>query len=288
MLALLAANGGELDRVDFQKLLFLFTRQCEQSPSYEFVPFKKGCYSFTAVADKRGLVEKGLLADGEDWKLTDSGKETASKVPKDLRWKLTLFSDRRKQLRGSTLLAEVYRAYPYWATRSRIAQDVLAGDDAALAAVEKARPPRVTSALCSIGYEGRSVEGYFNALLHAGVSTLCDVRKNAFSRKFGFSKAALERVCLDLDIRYAHMPELGIESDERQSLDGLADYERLFAKYERTVLPVQADALERIAAWVKSGECVALTCYERLPEYCHRTRVARAIEELIGKKTAAL
>lgn len=288
MLALLAANGGTLDRIDFQKLLFLFTRQCEQKPSYEFVPFKKGCYSFTAVADKRGLVEKGLLADVEDWRLTDSGKEIAAKVPKDLRWKLTLFSDRRKQLRGPTLLAEVYRTYPYWATRSRIAQDVLAGDDATLAAVEKARPPRATSALCSIGYEGRSLEGYFNALLHAGVSVLCDVRKNAFSRKFGFSKAALECVCQDLDIQYEHVPELGIESDARQSLNELADYERLFAKYERTVLPVQTEALEQIAAWVNSGECVALTCYERLPEYCHRTRVARAVEKLIGKKTTDL
>jgi uncharacterized protein (DUF488 family) len=144
------------------------------------------------------------------------------------------------------------------------------------------------SALCSIGYEGLSVEGYFNALLHAGVSVLCDVRRNAFSRKFGFSKGMLSRVCLDLDIRYVHVPELGIESDERQALNDLTDYERLFLKYERTVLPMQTEALARIADWIKAGDCVALTCYERLPEYCHRTRVARTVEKLIGKKCSDL
>lgn len=288
VLALLAANGGTLDRVDFQKLLFLFTRQSEQSPSYEFVPFKKGCYSFTAMADKRSLFGKGLLADDEDWKLTEAGEETAAKAPKDLRCKLKLFSERRKQLRGDLLVASVYRAYPYWATHSRIAPSVLEGDDAALCAIEKARPARAASLLCSIGYEGRSLEGYLNALLKAGVSVLCDVRKNAFSRKFGFSKAMLAGVCLDFGIRYEHMPELGIESDARQELNGLADYERLFTKYERTVLPVQADALERIASWVISGDCVALTCFERLPEYCHRTRIARVVAKKIGKKIADL
>ena len=287
-MALLAANGGELDRVDLQKLLFLFTQQCEQSPSYEFVPFKKGCYSFTAMADKRSLVEKGFLTESEDWQLTETGKEKAVACPKDLRWKLTLFSDRRKELRGDSLVASVYRAYPYWATHSRIAPSVLASDDAALSAIEKARPVRATSVLCSIGYEGRSLEGYLNALLKAGVSVLCDVRKNAFSRKFGFSKTMLASVCPDLGIRYEHVPALGIESGERQELNELEDYQRLFLKYERTVLPKQTDPLERIAAWVKSGECVALTCFERLPEYCHRTRVAHALEKLIGKKAIDL
>jgi hypothetical protein len=205
MLALLAANGGELDRVDFQKLLFLFTQQCEQNPSYEFVPFKKGCFSFTAMADKRGLVEKGLLADVEDWKLTDSGKEIAAKVPKDLRWKLTLFCDRRKQLRGSTLLTEVYRAYPYWATRSRIVQDILAGDDTALSAVEKAArlgPLRRCAPSATRAKRGR----VFQRPAARGRVGSVRCTENAFSRKFGFSKAALERMCQDLDIRYKHVP----------------------------------------------------------------------------------
>jgi len=245
LLAMLDASGGGLNRVDFQKLLFLFTQTCEQVPSYEFVPFKKGSYSFTSVADKA-------------------------------------------RLRGDSLIACSYREYPYWATRSRIAETVLHGNDAALAAIERVRPVRSIAKLCSIGYEGRSLEGYLNALLKAGVSVLCDVRKNPVSRKFGFSKKTLSHVCGELDIRYEHLPQLGIASDDRQELCDLADYQVLFRKYEQTVLVNEPETLCRIAAWVKADECVALTCYERLPEYCHRTRVAQAVEKLIGVKAADL
>jgi len=287
LLAMLDASGGGLNRVDFQKLLFLFTQTCEQVPSYEFVPFKKGSYSFTSVADKARLTEKGFLTEGEDWQLTESGVK-AARVPAEVSGKLKLFCERRKGLRGDSLIACSYREYPYWATRSRIAETVLHGNDAALAAIERVRPVRSIAKLCSIGYEGRSLEGYLNALLKAGVSVLCDVRKNPVSRKFGFSKKTLSHVCGELDIRYEHLPQLGIASDDRQELCDLADYQVLFRKYEQTVLVNEPETLCRIAAWVKADECVALTCYERLPEYCHRTRVAQAVEKLIGVKAADL
>lgn len=287
MLAMLAANGGGLNRVDFQKLLFIFTQRCEQVPSYEFVPFKKGSYSFTSIADKVRLTKKGFLTEGEDWQLTESGAK-AARVPSEVSSKLKLFCERHKEIRGDSLIACSYREYPYWATRSRIAKTILRGDDAALTAIERVRPIRSTAKLCSIGYEGRSLEGYLNALLKAGVSVLCDVRKNPLSRKFGFSKKMLSHVCSELNIRYEHLPQLGILSEDRQKLYDLADYQVLFRKYEQTVLVNELEALDQIAAWVKADECVALTCYERLPEYCHRTRVAQALEKLIGTKTADL
>ena len=284
---MLAANGGGLDKLDFQKLVFLYTQTCEQVPSYEFVPFKKGCFSFTSLADKAKLTEKGFLAEDEDWRLTDAGLK-AARVPADVLTKLHTFSERRKHLRGESLVAHAYRLYPYWATRSRVAEVILKGDDAALAVIEQARPVRTKAKLCSIGYEGRSLEGYLNALLKAGVSVLCDVRKNPLSRKYGFSKKTLSQVSAELGIRYEHLPQLGIESEERQELKVLADYQALFSKYEQTVLTYEPVAVAKIADWVKAGECVALTCYERLPEYCHRTRIARAVEKLIGANTADL
>ena len=287
LLALLAANGGGLDKLDFQKILFLYTQTCEQEPSYEFVPFKKGCYSFTSVADKAKLADKGFLVESEDWQLTDTGLK-AARVPADVAAKLNTFSERRKHLRGESLVAHTYRQHPYWATRSRIAETILKEDAAALAAIEQARPIRAASKLWSIGYEGRSLEGYLNAILRAGVSILCDVRKNPLSRKYGFSKKTLARVCSELDLRYEHLPQLGIESDERQELNDLADYQELFNKYQQTVLVNESAALDKIVAWIKDGESVAVTCYERLPEYCHRTRVARAVEKLIGAKAADL
>lgn len=286
LLAMLAENGGKLDKLDFQKLLFLYTKTCEQEPSYEFVPFKKGCYSFTSVADKARLTKKGLLVQHEDWEITELG-EKAARTSFDC-GKVKSFSGRRMHLRGENLIAQTYREHPFWATRSRIAGTILQDDPEALFAIEQAKPVQAASKLCSIGYEGRSLEDYMNALLKAGVTILCDVRKNPLSRKFGFSKKMLSNVCAELDIRYEHRPQLGIVSEDRQELKTLADYRTLFQRYELTTLAEGADKIREISTWIESGECVALTCYELLPEYCHRTRVALAIAQSQKLKVANL
>src|SRR5208283_4588279 len=82
LLALVDALGGEVGSLDFQKLLFLYCREVEEKPSYEFVPYKFGGFSFTSYADKRRLIEQGLLADEERaWKLTPAGKAATSIAP---------------------------------------------------------------------------------------------------------------------------------------------------------------------------------------------------------------
>jgi len=71
LLCLLQTLGGNVAHTDFQKLLFLFTHEFEPSPSYDFVPYKFGGFSFTSYADKRRLTENGLLDEDEDaWRLT--------------------------------------------------------------------------------------------------------------------------------------------------------------------------------------------------------------------------
>jgi uncharacterized protein (DUF488 family) len=79
-------------------------------------------------------------------------------------------------------------------------------------------------------------------------------------------------------IRYEHLPELGIASEERRELVTQADYDALFTTYERESLPKQTAALDVIRQWIESGERVALTCYEALPCQCHRHCVAEALE----------
>lgn len=288
LLSLVDALGGEVGNLDFQKLLFLYCQDVEATePAYEFVPYRYGGFSFTSYADKRRLTEKGLLADEErTWKLTPAAR-TAPKVPPMVRVGMDRFARQHATLRGDALVAEAYRRHPYYATRSEMAGRLFAADPAAQAAIAAAQPAPATPGVSTIGYEGRTLEGYLNQLLEAGVTLLCDVRRNPLSRKYGFSKSTLTKGCEGVGIRYGHLPELGIASDERRELHTQADYDALFAVYERENLPRQTDSLAKIGAWVKEGHHVALTCYEAEPCQCHRHCVAAALEREFGVPFAA-
>ena len=120
------------------------------------------------------------------------------------------------------------------------------------------------------------------------MTLLCDVRRNPLSRKYGFSKKTLGKACEGVGIRYEHLPELGIDSEERCELVTQADYDALFAEYERKSLPKQTEALARIRGWIKEGERVALTCFELLPHQCHRHCVAEALALGAGKEWVAV
>lgn len=286
LLELLDALNEPVGSTDFQKLLFLYTREGESTPSYDFVPYRFGCFSFTSYADKRRLVEEGLIEDDENWKLTDKGRRVGrcgerSPLP------MARFAKQYKNLRGNALIADVYQRYPYFATRSEIAEKVLSRREDR-ARVEAVRPVKKPPGLVTVGYESKTLEAYLNQLLQDGVTLLCDVRRNPLSRKYGFSKSTLSHVCERVGIRYEHLPELGIPSEKRQDLETQADYDRLFASYECTMLPKQTQMLIKIVSWIKNeSQRVALTCFELLPHQCHRHCVAEAIEKAFGPKLAA-
>jgi hypothetical protein len=286
LLTFLDALNGPVANTDFQKLLFLYTQQCEELPTYEFVPYKFGGFSFTSYADKRKLTEAGLLTeDDQQWELTNAGRQAAREQPV-LPLMVTQFCHRHATLRGDALIAEQYRKYPYYAARSEIV-DKLSLEPEARVRIAAARPAKSEPGLCTIGYEGKSVESYLNQLLQAGVTLLCDVRRNPLSRKYGFAKNTLRKACEGLGIRYEHLPELGVASEERRDLKTQADYNALFASYERN-LPQQHATLEKISNWIEQGERVALTCYEAQPDQCHRHCVSEAVEQTTRMTTAHL
>lgn len=283
LLALLDALDGPVSHTDFQKLLFLYTQEWEPAPTYEFVPYRFGGFSFTSYADKRRLIERGLLeAEDQQWVLSRTGRTAARREVGRLPG-VTKFARRYLRLRGDDLVAEVYRRHPYYATRSEIVERVLPGS-ADRARVAAARPARRGPGLVTIGYEGKTLERYLNQLLRASVTLLCDVRRNPLSRKYGFSRRTLGNACEGVGIRYEHLPELGIASAERRELKTQADYDALFAVYERDSLPRQGMALGKIRRWIEQeGHRVALTCYEAQPCQCHRHCVAEALATLGGK-----
>ena len=154
LLALLHAVGGHENRIDFQKLLFLYCKQSNSSPPYSFVPYRYGAFSFTCYYDRRKLVEASLLVEGEDWRLTEEGHRVAARFEDA---SITSFAQEHEGFRGDELVAEAYRRYPYYAIRSEIVDRVLIKDRASRRRVEAARPMTPGSALFTIGCQGRTL-----------------------------------------------------------------------------------------------------------------------------------
>ncbi len=162
LLSLLAALGGNVCNIDFQKLLYLHCVELGEKAPYEFVPYKRGAFSFTSYVDRRKLIERGLLEDVESaWKLTDLGRTVLGTDDSDY----GEFIRRTASLRGDELVAETYRRFPHTAIRSEIAGQVLAGDIDALRRIQDAKPRMAGPALFTIGYEGRSLERYESSSL---------------------------------------------------------------------------------------------------------------------------
>lgn len=283
LLHLLDALGSSVAGPDFVHLLVLYCEEAPPKAPYAFVPHRDGAFSFTLEADRRKLCEIGLLEDGDAWAMTEAGRDAIGRV-RDL--ECAAFVRRHRHLRGEGLLAEVLRRRPLLGTRTALVERVLQDDEALRVKLAEARRVPFGGGLATVGYEGHSVESYLNVLLQGGVTLLCDVRHNPLSRKPGFSKGPLGRACTMMGIAYEHLPELGIASAERQRLETAAHYSALFAKYERDWHPQQEASIERIVDWIRNGERVALTCYERDVSECHRGVVAKRVLERL-KRTPA-
>jgi uncharacterized protein (DUF488 family) len=110
------------------------------------------------------------------------------------------------------------------------------------------------------------------------------VRNNPQSQKYGFSKSTLKRCCESLAIEYLHIPEVGIQSEERQELGSQLDYDKLFEAYKLHTLPTTANAQQQILSLLKQKQRVALTCFEANICQCHRKHLSEAITQLPGWK----
>jgi len=274
LLAITELFGGELSATNFQKLLFLFTDE-QNHKLYEFVPYKFGCFSFQAMADKNKLIQEGYLINSKNWKNNFNETSFVNVLKEDDRFALRKLKKKFGNYKTEELIKYIYSNYPYFAINSEIAVDHLSNKE--IETVDKFRPKNLNSCLYTIGYEGKSLEKYLNDLIRNDIKVLCDVRKNPLSRKYGFSKKTLQNACESLNIKYIHFPELGIISEKRKNLNSQNDYDALFEEYENTVLEEQQQALKLLTDLLKNYKRIALTCFEHSPNQCHRTRVANAV-----------
>lgn len=228
---------------------------------------------------QKKLIEKGYLLDETAWTLAKPTLNYSSALSKSKNEKIAVFVKQFSKLRGKQLITHVYKTYPYYATKSDIAADHLNSRE--LRKVHSARPKEPgTPLFATIGYEGGSIEAYLNKLIKTQIRVLVDVRKNPISRKYGFSKNTLSSLLGKVGIQYMHMPELGIASADRKTLNTQRDYDRLFDRYEKSVLKHQANAIKNLYEVYQENRHIAITCFEKSHCQCHRSRVATAIEKL--------
>lgn len=288
ILALLEKIGGTTTAKCMQKYLFIFTReQTSGEAIYDFLPYKYGCFSFVANNDIHYLEHKGFLTisdeGGVDKRYTlTTNSNIYSQLNMFDQMTVTAVANGFGNLPEVELIAYTYRRWPQTAINSKIKYTILDADE--LAKVEAFRQrfeaQRANPALMTLGYEGISIEKYIYQLITNGVKVLCDVRKNAYSQKYGFMKETLKKACEAVGIIYIHVPQLGIESDKRKSLSTQADYDALFDEFEQTTLVENRQYLFWLKDLVEKYRRVCLLCFERDPRQCHRTRVAKAVVSL--------
>lgn len=272
ILGLIQSFGGQLDNIDFQKYLFLYNSICyiKEKQLFDFVPYKYGCFSFQSYEDIRSLRESGFIEDSKI-ALKNSDIDFLGTLTKDDQKKLAYFKQQFANKKGRDLVRYVYEKYPYYTINSKIFDKVIPGGQ------RYSITDKDFEELFTIGYEGKSVDTYINDLIKNNVKLVCDVRKNPLSRKYGFSQKTLAALLKAVNIDYVHIPELGIESDKRGNLETRSDYDKLFEEYEKTTLAHADKFLNEILKLLKKYKRLALTCFEKEPCMCHRTRVANAL-----------
>lgn len=126
--------------------------------------------------------------------------------------------------------------------------------------------------LVSIGYEGRSVEELIDDLRRESVTVLVDVRLTPLSRKPGMSKRRLADALACAGIRYVHLSALGNPKTNRQPF---RDGDPRSRSTYRAILE-QGDGVTAMRAVQEllAHETVALLCFEREHDACHRHVVA--------------
>lgn len=281
ILSLLQAFDNQLEKLAFQKLLFLLNKR-KQNPEYEFIPYQFGCYSYSANADIFAMSKQNIIEETEHKIIkkdtTDYFRTLKLEDQTLIKEVLQLYGKMSTQ----TLIKHTYIQFPYFAINSTIANTILSKEQ--LQKVNESKPKTGDTILFTIGYEGVSVENYLNKLIQNDVKLLIDVRRNPISMKYGFSKNTLKRHCESINIKYLHIPEVGIASEQRQVLNSQKDYDLLFLNYKKSTLNETEKQQEEILNLLQQHKRVALTCFEANICQCHRKPLAEAVTQISSVK----
>jgi uncharacterized protein (DUF488 family) len=134
--------------------------------------------------------------------------------------------------------------------------------------------------LFTIGYQGKAIDGFIEALQAHGITHLIDVRQLPFSRKADFSKRRLQAHLAAAAIDYTHLVELGTPKALRDEVRRTHDYEAFFKAMDE--LLAQRPAALDAALAIARAQPAALLCFEADHRECHRLSVAQAMQARAG------
>lgn len=266
LLLILQQVGGVASNLKVMKWAFLLSQETLSHGGktfYQFIPYRYGPYSFTLAQEVDSLIRNGFLEKLEHkfWSLTSLGGELDVSLPKKVTQDIHDIAEKYGKLSSQELINLVYEKYSWFTVNSD------------LQGRKKEKRLIAEKAIYTAGYEGKTVDEFLNLLLKSGILRLIDVRHNPISRRYGFHKSTLSRLCNFLGIEYQHLPELGIPGSERNGLNSTSEYESIFKKY-RYNLPLKKDKLIDVIDLLESKPSV-LVCMEANPAYCHRNVLAQ-------------
>lgn len=134
----------------------------------------------------------------------------------------------------------------------------------------------------TIGYEQSEPAEFLRRLQSHGIELVVDVRDMPLSRKRGFSRNQLQALLAAVDIEYLHVKPLGAPKEIRDPLRAGGSWWEYVKGYEAVLRANQTevDNLRRLAAEKR----ICLLCFERDPADCHRSLVAREMEQHAGER----
>ena len=239
------------------KLLFIYCYKYACNNAYDFILYNKSPYSITIYEDKKLLIRKKILNDLPSWTSNSEVFRFAKNL--DMLEKLTLQklkNDIEKGLITDEIINQNYSNY--------------------FKALELEDDKKI---FYTIGYEGLNLEQYLNQLLKHKVHCLCDVRRNPYSQKFGFTKTELMSALEKVGIEYIHIPDLGVSYALRQGLKSDSDYYNVLKHYEIDILSHQSSNIEFLKKLLVKYTRIAITCFEAKISHCHRSKIANLMRE---------
>jgi uncharacterized protein (DUF488 family) len=259
---------NQMTKLHLTKLMFLITK--EKTPkfsTYHFHPYKFGPFSYAMYSDINYLVQKGYLIDNQvDSKyipqLTKKGKDELE-ISHDQKNFVSRYINKFGSIEN--LIDEIYSKYPTYTCKSERKNIPI-----------KIKLPS-NPGIFLIGYEGKDIDQFLFELISNNINILIDVRKNPRSMKYMFNKGRLIKSLKNVDIRYIHIPELGVPKNLRENLKTKEDYEDLFAQY-REFLPRKEIYINKILKLGKM-ERIALMCFEKDENFCHRGQIGNHIKK---------